>query len=154
MEITGATYNFTKKVVSEGENAAPEKPKDESNEKQPKTAGESEKDKGKGNALSAFAYDMIKQGITQTISGVMANASASPTLQIQLQAAQQVGGKLISYTAAVASQNWAAVGAMAISDASAFVSKTVNFSKDKAWSDYDLEMYRERRGYSSSRNRH
>ena len=154
MEITGATYNFTKKVVSEDENAAPEKPKDENKEKQPKTAGEGEKDKGKGNALSAFAYDMIKQGVTQTISTVMSNANASPTLQIQLQAAQQVGGKLIAYTTAVVSQNWAAVGAMAISDVSSFGNKILNYSKDRAWSDYDLAQYSERRGYAVSRNRH
>lgn len=154
MEITGATYNFTKKVVSEDENAAPENPKDENKEKQPKTAGDGKKENSKGNVLSAFAYDMIKQGVTQTISTVMSNANASPTLQIQLQAAQQVGGKLIAYTTAVVSQNWAAVGAMAISDAVAFGNKTFNFAKDKAWSDYDIEQYRERRGYSVSRNRH
>ena len=154
MEITGATYNFTKKVVSEGEKTTPEKPTDEDKEKTPKTAGDDEQKKDKGNALTAFAYDMIKQGLTQTVSAVMSSVSASPTLQIQLQTAQQVGGKLIAYTTAVASQNWAAVGSMALSDTVSFVSKTANFERNKAWSDYDLDQYRERRGYASARNRH
>ena len=96
---------------------------------------------------------MLKTSAKQTISAVLSNATGSPTLQVQLQAAQQVGGKIIAYTAAVASGNWAAVATMAISDAVSYGSKVFNFEKDKAWSDYSLEQYNERRGYSLSRNR-
>ena len=157
MDITGATFNFTKKVTDEGETASPEKPVDGDREKKPKTAGDnSKRDSGKGNlknAIGAFAYDMIKTGVQQTLSTVMSNVSGSPTLQIQLQAAQQVGGKIIAYTAAIASQNWAALSTMAISDTISFASKQAAFDRDKAWSDYDLEEYRERRGYSNNRLR-
>ena len=157
MDITGATFNFTKKVTDEGETASPEKPVDGDREKKPKTAGDnSKRDGGKGslkNSIGAFAYDMIKTGVQQTLSAVMSNVSGSPTLQIQLQAAQQVGGKIIAYTAAIASQNWAALATMAISDTISFASKQATYERDKAWSDYDLDQYRERRGYSTSRNR-
>ena len=157
MDITGATFNFTKKVADEGETASPEKPVDGDRENKPKVAGDKKK-KGDGDgkdkeSIGAFAYDMIKTGVKQTISAVMSNVSGSPTLQIQLQAAQQVGGKIIAYTAAVASQNWAAVAAMAISDTISFASKQAAYERDKAWSDYDLDQYRERRGYSTLRNR-
>lgn len=157
MDITGVNFNFTKKVTDEGETASPEKPVDGDKENKPKAAGDKKK-KGDGdgkekNAIGAFAYDMIKTGVQQTLSAVMSNVSGSPTLQIQLQAAQQVGGKIIAYTAAIASQNWAAVAAMAISDTISFASKQAAYNRDKAWSDYDLDQYRERRGYSTLRNR-
>lgn len=96
---------------------------------------------------------MIKTGVQQTLSAVMSNVSGSPTLQIQIQAAQQVGGKIIAYTAAIASQNWAALATMAISDTISFASKQAAYERDKAWSGYDLDQYRERRGYSTLRNR-
>ena len=155
MDITGATFNFTKKVTDEGESASPEKPVDNDKGDKPKTPGDKKK-KGDGKdkeSIGAFAYDMIKTGVQQTISAVMSNVSGSPTLQIQLQAAQQVGGKIIAYTAAIASQNWAALATMAISDTISFASKQAAFERDKAWSDYDLDQYRERRGYSTLRNR-
>ena len=157
MDITGATFNFTKKVTDEGETASPEKPVDGDRENKPKAAGDKKKQgdgdgKNKGS-ISAFAYDMIKAGVQQTLSAVTSNVSGSPTLQIQLQAAQQVGGKIIAYTAAIASQNWAALATMAVSDTVSFVSKQAAFERDKAWSDYDLDQYRERRGYSTLRNR-
>ncbi len=157
MDITGATFNFTKKVTDEGETASPEKPVDGDRENKPKAAGDKKKkgdgkDSGKG-AISAFAYDMIKSGVQQTLSAVMSNVSGSPTLQIQLQTAQQVGGKIIAYTTAIATQNWAALATMAISDTISFTSKQAAYERDKAWSDYDLEQYRERRGYLSSRSR-
>ena len=157
MDITGATFNFTKKVTDEGETASPEKPVDGDRENKPKAAGDKKK-KGNGDgkdkeSIGAFAYDMIKTGVQQTLSAVMSNVSGSPTLQIQLQAAQQVGGKIIAYTAAIASQNWAALATMAISDTISFASKQAAYERDKAWSDYDLDQYRERRGYSTSRNR-
>ena len=155
MDITGATFNFTKKVTDEGETASPEKPVDGDKENKPKAAGDKKKrDEGKNKeSIGAFAYDMIKTGVQQTLSAVMSNVSGSPTLQIQLQAAQQVGGKIIAYTAAIASQNWAALATMAISDTISFASKQAAFERDKAWSDYDLDQYRERRGYSTLRNR-
>ena len=157
MDITGVTFNFTKKVIYEGETASPEKPADGDRENKPKAAGD-KKEEGGGDgkdkeSISAFAYDMIKTGVQQTVSAVMSNVSGSPTLQIQLQAAQQVGGKIIAYTAAIASQNWAALGAMAISDTISFASKQAAYERDKAWSDYDLDQYRERRGYSTIRSR-
>lgn len=153
MNITGATFNFTKKVMEEGETLSPENPIDSDKEQKPKSAGEKTgKNKEKSN-ISAFAYDMLKTSAKQTISAVLSNATGSPTLQVQLQAAQQVGGKIIAYTAAVASGNWAAVATMAISDAVSYGSKVFNFEKDKAWSDYSIEQYNERRGYSLSRNR-
>lgn len=157
MDITGATFNFTKKVTDEGETASPEKPVDGDKENKPKAAGDKKK-KGDGDgkdkeSIGAFAYDMIKTGVQQTVSAVMSNVSGSPTLQIQLQAAQQVGGKIIAYTAAIASQNWAALATMVISDAVSYTSKQAAFKRDKAWSDYDLDQYRERRGYSTLRNR-
>ncbi len=156
MDITGATFNFTKKVTDEGETASPEKPVDGDRENKPKAAGDKKK-KGEGgntkNSIGAFAYDMIKTGVQQTLSAVMSNVSGSPTLQIQLQAAQQVGGKIIAYTAAVATQNWVALSAMAIADTISFGTKQAAYERDKAWSDYDLDQYRERRGYSSNRSR-
>ena len=157
MDITGATFNFTKKVTDGGETTSPEKPVDGDKENKPKAAGDKKK-KGDGDgkdkeSIGAFAYDMIKTGVQQTFSAVMSNVSGSPTLQIQLQAAQQVGGKIIAYTAAIASQNWAVLGAMAIADTISFASKQAAFERDKAWSDYDLDQYRERRGYSTLRNR-
>lgn len=157
MDITGATFNFTKKVTDEGETASPEKPVDSDRENKPKAAGDKKK-KGDGDgkdkeSIGAFAYDMIKTGVQQTLSAVMSNVSGSPTLQIQLQAAQQVGGKIIAYTAAVVSQNWAAVAAMTISDTISFASKQAAYERDKAWSDYDLDQYRERRGNTARRNR-
>lgn len=156
MNITGATFNFTKKVTDEVENASPEKPVDGDRENKPKAAGDKKK-KGDGGkdkeSVGAFAYDMIKTGVQQTLSAVMSNVSGSPTLQIQLQAAQQIGGKIIAYTAALASQNWAALATMAISDTISFASKQAAYERDKAWSDYDLDQYRERRGYSTLRNR-
>ena len=157
MDITGATFNFTKKVTDEGETASPEKPVDGDKENKPKAAGDKKK-KGDGDgkdkeSIGAFAYDMIKTGVQQTVSAVMSNVSGSPTLQIQLQAAQQVGGKIIAYTAAIASQNWAALATMVIFDAVSYTSKQAAFKRDKAWSDYDLDQYRERRGYSTLRNR-
>lgn len=157
MDITGATFNFTKKVTDEVEPVSPEKPVDEDKEKTPKTAGDKKKKVDGGGkdkeSIGAFAYDMIKTGVKQTLSAVMSNVSGSPTLQIQLQAAQQVGGKIIAYTTAIASQNWAALATMAISDTVSFFSKQAAYERDKAWSDYDLDQYRERRGYSTLRNR-
>ena len=157
MDITGATFNFTKKVTDEGETASPEKPVDGDRENKPKAAGDKKKkvdgDGKDKEYIGAFAYDMIKTGVQQTLSAVMSNVSGSPTLQIQLQAAQQVGGKIIAYTAAIASQNWAALATMTISDTISFASKQVAYERDKAWSDYDLEEYRERRGYSMNRSR-
>jgi hypothetical protein len=157
MDITGATFNFTKKVTDEGETASPEKPVDGDRENKPKAAGDKKK-KGDGGgkdkeSIGAFAYDMIKTGVQQTMSAVMSNVSGSPTLQIQLQAAQQIGGKIIAYTAAAATGNWAALATMAISDTISFASKQAAYERDKAWSDYDLEQYRERRGYSTARSR-
>ena len=157
MDITGATFNFTKKVTDESETASPERPVDGDRENKPKAAGDKKK-KGDGDgkdkeSIGAFAYDMIKTGVQQTLSAVMSNVSGSPTLQIQLQAAQQVGGKIIAYTAAIASQKWATVAAMAIADTVSFASKQAAYGRDKAWSDYDLDQYRERRGYSTLRNR-
>lgn len=154
MDITGATFNFTKKVTDEGETSSPEKPVDGDRENKPKSAGENNSKKSEQkNSVGAFAYDMIKTGVQQTISAVMSNVSGSPTLQIQLQAAQQVGGKIIAYTAAVATGNWAALATMAISDMVSYTAKEKAFNRDKAWSDYDLDQYRDRRGYSSARNR-
>lgn len=157
MDITGATFNFTKKVTEEGETASPEKPVDGDRENKPKAAGDKKKkDDGDGKdkeSIGAFAYDMIKTGVQQTLSAVMSNVSGSPTLQIQLQAAQQVGGKIIKYTTAAATGNWAAVALMAVSDTISYVSKQAEYSRDKAWSDFDLDQYRERRGYSTARNR-
>lgn len=155
MDITGTTFNFTKKVTDGGDDSSPEKPVDGDKEKKPKAAGDkNQKGDGKDkSSVGAFAYDMIKTGVKQTISAVMSNVSGSPTLQVQLQAAQQVGGRIIAYTAAVASQNWAAVAAMGISDLTSLATKQVTFNQDKAWTDYDLDQYRERRGYSTLRNR-
>lgn len=155
MEITGATFNFTKNITGESESSAPEKPVDQDKEKKPKAAGEKKPD-GTGkekNAITAFAYDMIKTSIQQTMSTVLSNVSGSPTLQIQLQAAQQVGGKIIAYTGAIASGNWAALGTMAITDIISYGSKRAAFEREKAWSDFDIDQYRERRGYSTLRNR-
>lgn len=155
MDITGATFNFTKKVTDESESSSPEKPVDNDKEKKPKPAGDKKKksDSKDKEGVSAFAYDMIKSGVQQTISAVMSNVSGSPTLQIQLQAAQQVGGKIIAYTAAVASQNWVSLATMTISNTISLASKQAAFHRDKAWSDYDLDQYRERRGYSTARSR-
>lgn len=153
MDITGATFNFTKKVTDEGETTSPEKPVDGDKEKKPKSAGDN-KDKNKEkSSIGAFAYDMIKTGVQQTMSAVMSNVSGSPTLQIQLQAAQQIGGKIIAYTAAAATGNWVALATMAISDTISYGAKQAEFRRDKAWSDYDLEQYRDRRGYSTARSR-
>ena len=158
MEITGATFNFTKKVSDEEEGGTPESPVDVEKENKPKSAGEKKKKDGdskeSGKSISAFAYDMIKQGIQTTVSSVLSNVSGSPTLQVQLQTAQQVGGKIIAYTAAAATGNWAVLTMMAFSDAVSYISKTTEFNRQKAWSDYDIEQYQERRGYSSSRNRY
>ena len=157
MDITGTTFNFTKKVTDEGETASPERPVDGDREKKPKTAGDnSKRDGGKGsakNAIGAFAYDMIKTGVQQTLSAVMSNVSGSPTLQIQLQAAQQVGGKIIQYTSAIATGNWVVLATMAISDTISYASKQHAFEREKAWSDYDLDQYKARRGYSNNRLR-
>lgn len=154
MDITGATFNFTKKVMDEGETSSPEKPVDGDKEKKPKDAGGDEKKKGKDkNSISAFTYDMVKTGVLQTVSAVMSNVSGSPTLQIQLQAAQQIGGKIIAYTTAAATGNLATLATMAISDSISFAAKQAAYERDKAWSDYDLDQYRERRGYSTTRSR-
>lgn len=158
MEITGATFYFTKKSGGEGETISPEKPADDDKEKKPRVAGDkktnSNKEEGKDKTtIGVFAYDMIKTGVQQTIEAVTANVSGSPTLQIQIQAAKQVGGKIIAYTAAVVSRNWAALATMAFSDAISFVSKQAVYERDKAWTDYNLDQYRERRGYSTLRNR-
>lgn len=157
MDITGATFNFTKTVTNEERVSTPENPVDDDKEKKPKSAGDKKKNaNGSGenkNAIGAFAYDMIKTGVQQTMSAVMSNVSGSPTLQVQLQAAQQIGGKIIAYTAAVATGNWAAVATMAISDITSYAAKQAEFKRDKAWSDYDLDQYRERRGYSTARSR-
>lgn len=157
MEITGATFNFTKTVTEEGESASPEKPADNDKEKKPKVAGEDgksgDKKKKDKNSLSAFAFDLIKTSVQQTMAAVTANISGSPTLQVQIQAAQQIGGKIIAYTAAIATKEWAALAIMAVSDVISVVSKPVKYNQDKAWSDYDLDQYRERRGYSTLRNR-
>ena len=154
MDITGATFNFTKKVTDDGETVSPEKPVDRDRENKPKVSGDKNKSgDNKKSSVGAFAYDMIKTGVQQTLSAVISNVSGSPTLQIQLQAAQQVGGKIIAYTAAIATQNWVALGAMAISDVVSYASKQAEFKREKAWSDYDLDQYRERRGYSNLRNR-
>lgn len=156
MDITGATFNFTKTVTGDGENSSPEKPVDGDKEKIPKTAGDNKKKDGeseKKSSISAFAYDMIKTGVQQTISAVMSNVSGSATLQVQLQTAQQIGGKVIAYTTAMATGNFVALATMAVSDTISSISKHAQFNRDKAWSDYDLEQYRERRGYSTMRNR-
>lgn len=154
MDITGATFNFTKKVTDEGETASPEKPIDRDREQKPKSSGDkkSQKDEQKNN-IGAFAYDMIKTGVQQTVSAVTSSVSGSPTLQIQLQAAQQIGGKIIQYTAAIATGNWAAVATMAISDSISYKAQKAEYKRNVAWAEYDLDQYRERRGYSTLRNR-
>lgn len=158
MDITGTTFHFTQKVTEEENTSSPENPADGDKEKSPKAAGDRNKkggqdDKDKKNGIGAFAYDMIKTGIQQTLSAVTSSVSGSPTLQIQLQAAQQVGGKIIAYTTAAVSGNWAALATMAITDVISYGTKKAAFERDKAWSDYDLEQYRERRGYSTMRSR-
>lgn len=157
MDITGATFNFTKTVNGDGENSSPEKPVDGDKEKTPKVAGDNKKNEessgDKKNSITAFAYDLIKTGMKQTVSAVMSNVSGSATLQVQLQAAQQIGGKVIAYTAAIATGNWAAAAIMGVSDMISGISKRAEFERNKAWSDYDIEQYRERRGYSTMRNR-
>ena len=156
MEITGATFNFTKKVAEGGKTATPENPTDNDKKEQPTTAGEEEKksggEKGK-NQIGAFAYDMVKTGVQQTLSAITSNVAGSSTLQIQLQSAQQVGGKIIAYTAAIATGNWAVAATMAVADITSYTSKQASFNRDKAWSDYDLDQYKTRRGYSTARNR-
>lgn len=161
MDITGATFNFTKKVTDEEKNASPENPIDADRENKPKTPNDSGeqkegKKKEKGN-ISAIAYDWVKTSVTQTVSAVMSNVQGSPTLQVQLQAAQQVGGKVLSYVAAAATQNWAALAVMAVSDVTSGVithfTEKATFMRNQAWADYDLDQYRERRGYSTLRNR-
>ncbi len=155
MDITGTTFNFSKTVVTEEERlASPEKPVDGDKEKKPKASGDKNKSgDDKKSSVGAFAYDMIKTGVQQTVGAVLSNVSGSPTLQVQLNAAQQIGGKAIAYTMAIATQNWVALGAMAISDVVSYASKQAEFKREKAWSDYDLDQYRERRGYSNLRNR-
>lgn len=156
MDITGATFNFTKKVEDEEKSSSPENPVDVDRENKPKTPddkGNKKEDGGKDKKAAALAYDMIKTGVVQTVSSVMSNVKGSPTLQIQLQAAQQIGGKVLSYVAAAATGNWAAVATMAISDVISYSAKKEAFNRDQAWADYDLDQYRERRGYSTLRNR-
>ena len=157
MEITGATFNFTKQVANGGgSQSSPEKPVDNDKAEKPTTAGEEEKksggEKGK-NQIGAFAYDMLKTGMQQTLSAITSQVAGSSTLQVQLQTAQQVSGKIIAYTAAIATGNWAVAATMAVADITSFASKQATYNREKAWSDYDLDQYRERRGYSTARNR-
>jgi hypothetical protein len=157
MEITGATFNFIKKVSGKAETTAtPEKPVNTDGEKKPTTAGDEEKKEGGAkskNKIGAFAYDMIKTSIQQTLSAITSNVAGSATMQVQLQAAQQVGGKILTYTMAAATGNWAAIATMAVADTISFGAKQANFGREKAWTDYDLDQYQARRGYSTARNR-
>ncbi len=157
MKVTGITFNFSKTVrhVEETENPTPEQPVDTGKEKKPKVAGENSKkskSKEKEGLGDAFVYDMIKTAVKTTISAVIQNVSGSPTLQVQLNGVSSAAMKGISYIMA-ASTNPALFAGMLITDTIQYGFQQAGYSRSVAWSDYDLEQYRELRGYSKKRSR-
>ncbi len=156
MEITGATFNFTKTVNGgsggggSGNRATPEHPVDEGSGK-PAFPGDNMPEEP--DLKGAFVFDTIKKGVQNTMSALLSNVSGSPTLQVQLQAAQKIGGKIIAYGAAALTQNWVALTTMVIADLTTAFFDNANLTRDKAWATYSQEQYAERRGYSTARNR-
>ena len=155
MKVTGATFNFNKTIVQEEESSTPEKPADTGKTKKPKVAGEKKEKteaQEKTSLKDAFVYDMIKTAVKTTVSAVIQNVSGSPTLQVQINGISSAATKGVAYITAAAT-NPALFAGMLVTDTIQYGFQQGAYNRSVAWSDYDLEQYREMRGYSKKRSR-
>ena len=147
MEITGATFNFNKTVTEDEPASTPDKPTDGA-KIETKVAGEKG---GKQNTKDFINLSMVTQTVKTAVNSAMQNVEGSQ-LSEQVSALQSIGSTVISSVFMAATNPYALVASLACMGIN-YAFKQAKYSRDKAWSDYDLEEYRARRGYSNGRTR-
>lgn len=147
MAVTGATFNFNKTVTEEEPASTPDKPTDGA-KIETKVAGEKG---GKQNTKDFINLSMVTQTVKTAVNSAIQNVESSQ-LSEQVSALQSIGSTVVSSVFMAATNPYALVASLACMGIN-FAFKQDKYNRQKAWSDYDLEEYRERRGYSNSRTR-
>ena len=147
MAITGATFNFNKTVTEEEPASTPDKPADGA-KLETKIAGEK---KGSSNTNDFINLAVVTQSLKTAVNSAIQNVEGSQ-LSEQISALQSIGGTLISSVFMAYSNPYALIANLACMGINhAF--KQAKYNQRRAWSDYDIEQYKEKRGYSNSRTR-
>lgn len=146
-DITGATFNFNKTVTEEEAASTPDKPADGA-KVETKVAGEK---KGKQNTKDMINLSIVTQTLKTAVNSAMQNVEGAQ-LSEQASALQSIGSTVISSVFMAATNPYALVTMLACKGVS-YAFKQDKYNRQKAWTDYDLEEYRARRGYSNSRTR-
>lgn len=147
MDITGATFNFNKTVTEDEPASTPDKPTDGA-KVETKVAGEK---KDKQNTKDMINLSIVTQSIKTAINSAMQNVEGAQ-LSAQTSALQSIGGTVVSSVFMAATNPYALITSLACKGIS-YGFQVAKFNREKAWSDYDLNEYRERRGYSNGRTR-
>lgn len=151
MNTTGTVFKFYKKVDG-GDSASktPERPKDD-NKVEPENMSPGDKAEGGETNLKSFvSIEKIKDAAVKTIGNVTSSIRGSSYLQAQANAFNNgLNTSLSLVSTAIAAGPYAALSAAGIAAAGEIYNQFVWF-ENKAWSDYDLEEYRQSRGIGSS----
>ncbi len=146
-EVTGATFNFNKTVTEDEPASTPDKPTDGA-KVETKVAGEK---KGKQNTKDMINLSIVTQTVKTAINSALQNVEGS-RLSEQVSAMQSIASTTISSVFMAATNPYALLVSLACKGIS-YAFKQDKYNRQKAWSDYDLDEYRARRGYSNSRTR-
>lgn len=140
-EVTGATFNFNKTVTEEEPASTPDKPTDGA-KVETKVAGEK---KGKQNTKDMINLSIVTQTVKTAINSALQNVEGS-RLSEQVSAMQSIASTAVSSLFMAATNPYALVTMLACKGIS-YGFQVAKFNRQKAWSDYDLGEYNDRRGY-------
>ena len=148
MPVTGTTFNFNKTVTEEEPASTPDHPTDNA-KIDTKIAGEK---KGYSNVKDFINISTVMSTVKSAVNSALQNVEGS-RLSEQISAMQSIASTTISSVFMAATNPFALLATMAIQGVN-YALKMGEYSRSKAWQDYDLEEYNQRRGiFSSAANR-
>lgn len=146
MAITGATFNFTKKVSEEEQVSTASAPTD-GNTPKPDLAGEGKK---KDNLRTIVGLQEARKVGSAIAQNIISNVEGTTT-QAQISALNS-GVSTVASVATTFAVNPILGLANLTAQGVSYVARQEKFNRDKAWTDYELEQYKQLRGYSSLYN--
>lgn len=147
MAVTGATFNFNKTVTVEEKPSTAAEPTD-SSKLDTKMAGEK---KGGSSTKEFLALSMVMNTVQSTVNTTLQNVEGT-RLSEQIGAMQSIATTTVALGFMAATNPYALVATLALKGIS-YGFKADKFNRDKAWQDYDISEYNDRRGYSIHRSR-
>lgn len=146
-EITGATFNFNKTVTEDEPASTPDKPTDGAKVDRA-IAGEK---KGKQNLKDMINLSIVQQTLKTAINSTIQNIEGAQ-LSEQANALQSITTTTIFSVFMAATNPYALIATLACKGIS-YAFKAAKFNRDKAWETYDIEEYKNARGYSAAISR-